>query len=96
MRKITQEAVVAFYNRKQFKKDNTRVDVDATIAHMYLFNNRIATINANGLFITTAGWDTPTTKERLNGLRGVHVYTYKGQLYLNGKEWDGREIKVEL
>ena len=54
-----------------------------------LFRNLIAT-NNNGLKITDAGWDTPTTHRALNALPGVSVYTSKGVQYLNGEKWDGR------
>ena len=49
----------------------------------------------NRLQITTAGWNTVTTRERLNGLPNVSVIQRKGKLYLNGKEWDGEWIEVK-
>lgn len=49
----------------------------------------------NRLQITTAGWNTATTREHLNGLPNVSVIQRRGQLYLNGKEWDGELILVE-
>ena len=41
------------------------------------------------LWITSAGWPTNTTKERLNGFNGVHIYQKDFQWYLNGEAWNG-------
>lgn len=100
MRKITEEAVAAFLSGRNYKKDNTMVQAPETIgsvkigARMYLHGNQVAYRKAGTLRITTSGWDTTTTKERLNGLPGVSVHHSKHQLYLNGKEWDGSWITV--
>jgi len=42
-----------------------------------------------------AGWNTNTTRERLNALNGVRVTTKKGQAYLNGEKWDGEWITIK-
>jgi hypothetical protein len=89
-RKITDQAVSAFYAGANLTKSNMFV----TQKQMYLHGNMIAKIDNGDLFITTCGWNTPTTKERLNGLSGVRVNTKAYQLYLNGKPWDGDWIKV--
>lgn len=41
------------------------------------------------LWITSAGWPTNTTKERLNALNGVNIYQKDFQWYLNGEAWNG-------
>lgn len=52
------------------------------------------------LWITTADWDTPTTRKRLNLLPGVYVFHRRGQLMLrlNGGPvvpWDGKWLYVD-
>lgn len=101
MRKITQEAVHAFYRGINFKKQNMEVVVDGYSVYMKLHNNTIAKIlfidgdmNTGILSISNAGWNTTTTRERLNGLDGVRVTTKKGQAYLNGEKWDGEWITI--
>jgi hypothetical protein len=89
-RKITENAVRAFYNNEKFTRDNMFV----TNRMMYLHSNLIAKIEDGKLKITTCGWNTVTTKDRLNGLSGVSVYTKKHQLYLNDEPWDGDWITV--
>lgn len=95
MRKITQNAITAFYANKNFSSSNTIVDTDSYSTRLLLHGNCIAEkIHNKGIQISTCGWNTPTTKERLNGLVNVSVNTSKGQLYLNGKEWDGEKTFV--
>lgn len=100
MRTITKKAVAAFLAGKKFREDNTRVEIrtDFTqdITHLILHGNVIAIkyFATGKVEITTAGWNTPTTKERLNGLPGVSVCTKANQLYLNGKPWDGSWIAI--
>jgi hypothetical protein len=46
------------------------------------------------LSITNCGWQTNTTKERLNSIPGVNIYQKAGIWFLNGEEWDGELIDV--
>lgn len=61
---------------------------------LFLHGNCIAKLENGKLSITTAGWNTSTTRERLNALPNVHVYQRKGVLHLNGKPWDGNWTEV--
>ena len=96
MRKITKESVKAFYDREPFKKSNMIVENKEGKTYLKLFENVIATLDeVNELFITTADWNTRTTRERLNGLSEVRLGTRKGQLYLNNVPWDGKLINIK-
>lgn len=96
MRKITSEAVQAFKSGANYKKTNTEVNRFGYFLH----GNKIAEWNSlfkdgnKKINITLAGWNTNTTRERLNGLPNVKVTTKLGQAYLNGKAWDGDWITV--
>jgi hypothetical protein len=95
MRKITEESVNAFYANKRFKKRNMEVYVGEFSTQLRLHGNTIAILNDNRVLeITTCGYNTNTTRDRLSALKGVTVRTKLGQLYLNGKEWDGKLIKI--
>ena len=94
MRKITENAIAAFNKSEKFNSGNTEVENNNGIVTLYLHGNAIAVNNNGNLRITTAGWNTPTTKERLNGLSGVNVYQKNKKLFLNGKEWNGEWITV--
>tara|TARA_R110000782_G_scaffold153539_1_gene245989 strand:+ start:780 stop:1082 length:303 start_codon:yes stop_codon:yes gene_type:complete len=95
MRKITQEAIRAFTHRKNFKKANTQV-----MAHsdgwtgLFLHGNLIAEIENHQLIINDGGWQSNTTKDRLNGLPHVHIQQKNFQWYLNGEGWNGEKINV--
>ena len=67
-RQITENAVRAFLLGDNFNQSNTEVHADCTGVYMFLFGNMIAVRVGNRLQITTAGWNTLTTRERLNGL----------------------------
>lgn len=69
MRKITKEATSALYCGERFNKDNTQVYIncDGNYA-MSLHGNTIAVLKQDGLIISSQGWETVTTKERLNGV----------------------------
>jgi hypothetical protein len=90
MRKITEESINAFYSKKRFKKRNMEVYVGEFSTQLRLHGHTIAILNDNGVLeITTCGYNTNTTRDRLSALKGVTVRTKLGQLYLNGKKWNG-------
>jgi hypothetical protein len=102
MRKITEKSVGCFMNATKFSEGNTSVEVqivgvNARVVMLKLHGNTIAEKHENPhrIIITTCGWNTQTTRERLNGIPGVSTYTRKGQLYLNGEKWDGKKIEVK-
>lgn len=98
MRQITRESVKAFLNGENFNKSNMNVTVEPNVtilkyqgnAIAYKYNDPNKTIS-----ITNCGWESNTTKERLNGiidLSGLNIgkiYQKNWQWYLNGKEWNG-------
>ena len=94
MRKITREAADCFHNILPYKKSNTEVTVDNGVARLYLFGNCIAQRTNLCTTITTDGWMTDTTKERLNGINGVHINQEKGKWYLNGEPWNGDNVII--
>jgi hypothetical protein len=47
------------------------------------------------MWISNAGWDSKTTKERLNELPGVNIRQSKGVWYLNNLQWDGTPIYID-
>jgi hypothetical protein len=91
MRKITKDTTEAFYNRKLLTISNTK----AEYGRLYLHGNLIAELDSKGnLFINACGWLTNTTKERLNGLKGVSIVQRKGAWFLNGSAWNGGSTKI--
>lgn len=81
-RTITIEAIRAFENGRNYCKSNTMVKNDA----LYLWGNKIAYKENNKLFISLCGYNTVTTRERLNGLTGVRVQSRNFTPYINDVE----------
>ena len=93
MRKVTRDAINAFYNHTPFRRGNTEVMVNDNYVALKLHGNTIAELRGGeNLTITNAGWPTNTTKERLNGLTGVSIRQKNHQWYLNGERWDGESV----
>ena len=65
MRKITKKAAQALLNNDSFHESNTRVEN----GKMFLYGHKIAKRNEYGeIMVNFQGYNTNTTKERLNGL----------------------------
>jgi hypothetical protein len=88
MRKITEQACRAFQNGKNFKLQNTQVINDGVTVSMYLHGHKIACreLSTNNMQICLCGYNTVTTRERLNGLSGVNLRSKNFTPYLNGAE----------
>ena len=86
MRKVTEQIIRAFESGKNLRVSNSEVKANATGVYMYLFGNLIARRVGNRVQITMAGYNTNTTRERLNGLKGVSLCQRNFTPYLNGKE----------
>ena len=89
MRKVTREISDAFIAGKAKTIGNTITDGNK----IWLHGNAIARRNENGsIEISSAGWQSNTTKERLNGLLtrlclNIGIHQKNWQWYLNGKEF---------
>lgn len=95
MRKVTEESIACFLAGIKYNSSNTNVVISDETTKLQLFGHVIAEKTKDGkVFISNAGYATNTTKERLNGLPNVSISQKKGVWYLNGKEWDGKRIKV--
>ena len=111
MRKITQQSVAAFMAAGRLSSGNMTVttspdpDTGNPITDMLLHGNLIARggvmAGQRRIVITDAGWQTVTTKERLNGLLsafapGYGLFQKDFAWYLdtpNGTvDWNGRAV----
>jgi len=98
-RKVTDDIASALKKGKKKKIANTETDGKS----VWLHGNEIVKVDNGEVSITDSGWDTPTTKERINGILSMlgitaRVSKNKGTqiLKVDGKSepWDGRWIKV--
>ena len=90
-KKVSVDAAKAFDQAEPFKRGNTEVVVLPNVTILELFGNRIAyryNDPARTLSVTTCGWNTRTTLDRLRAI-GVQVSKIQYQLHLNGRPWNG-------
>jgi hypothetical protein len=80
MRKIESQMVAAIKSNKDFKVANTEVISCTHTSDVYLHGNLIARIGETWIELFDGGWQTSTTKSRLNailsefGMSGECVY----------------------
>jgi hypothetical protein len=89
MKQVTKNAVATFNNKGNGTFSNTKVVTENGVTSMFLFGNKIAEEKEGVLRITNAGWESNTTKERLNALNGVNINQKNFVWFLNGQEWNG-------
>ncbi len=85
MRKVTEQILFAFNRNVTRKVDNTLCTGDSVLLH----GNKIVKRENGKVLISTAGWNTRTTIERLNAFTNKRVHVKKGQLMLGEQVWDG-------
>lgn len=80
----------ALNRRCDWHEKNTEVEECGTgWMRVYLHGNLICRQKPDGKrLFSIAGWNTPTTRSRLNAL-GCGVRTRREHLYRDGVEWDG-------
>jgi len=99
--KITMDSIHAFVIGSPFRRENMDVTVDENKVYLYLHGNIIAIRDqTNGkVYIRNCGWETKTTKMRLNYL----LYVYNSPLkirqknwvwYLGDKQWEGGKTYI--
>ncbi len=88
MRKITKDIRDAFLARKKRSIGNTFTDGE----NVWLHGNKIVRRDEFGkIFCTLAGWNTPTTRERVNGITGSDFHQKNFVAMLGGSPIDPQE-----
>ena len=86
MRKIERQMNQAIRSGKNFSSSNTTVkhgwDNEADV---YLHGNHIATVKSNSIIIKDGGWQSNTTKSRLNAL--LYEFSYGMRVFQKNFEW---------
>jgi hypothetical protein len=68
MRKIETQMIEAIQSNKDWKSGNTQVITIEGVSFVYLHDNQIATIDDDSMTIFDGGYQSNTTKSRLNAL----------------------------
>lgn len=93
MRKIETAMNAAITSERDWKKDNTEVVNIKGVSFVYLYGNLIATVADTWLELFDAGYQTNTTKSRLNAILTVHgngerIYQKNHQWFMSTKDGD--------
>lgn len=80
MRKIEQQMIAAIKSNQDWKSANTEVihtcdNVNPPVSHVYLHGNKIAEVGDDFLKLFDGGYQSQTTKSRLNALLSEFGYT---------------------
>ena len=75
MRKIETQMIAAVKGDKNWTKDNTSVIIEDGVSKVYLHGNLIAEVDDESIKLYDRGWQTTTTKSRLNALLSEFGYT---------------------
>jgi len=80
MRKIETQMNAAIHSNKDWKSGNTSVHFDAEsgVSVVRLHGNKIAEVSDNDMTIFDGGWQSVTTKSRLNALCSEFCVTGEG------------------
>ena len=92
MRKIESQMNQAVTNRYNFSKANTSVSINDRIAEVRLHGNLIARVGDNFVQILDGGWQSVTTKSRLNAL--LSAVTPDGGVFQKDFTWYYNSSKV--
>jgi len=93
MRKIERLMNAAITDSKDFKLDNTEVISCTHVSDVYLHGNLIARIGETWIELFDGGWQTKTTKSRLNailsafGMDGEYVFQKNFQWFFCSKDY---------
>ena len=95
MRKIEAQMNAAIAGQRNWSKDNTRVEVNKHgDTFVYLHGHNIATISKWGdIRLSSCGWETVTTKSRLNAIldcfvHNIGIYQRDWQWYIQGRDFN--------
>ena len=87
MRKIEQQMIDAIKGKRTLCKDNTSVtyNYQTDSSAVYLHGNHIATVGVNYVEIFDGGYQSNTTKSRLNAL--LDEFSYGMRVFQKNYEW---------
>lgn len=102
MRTIEKQMNSAIVKFKNWKNGNTQVifDADDCVSRVYLHGNHIATISEGSVQLFDGGWQSNTTKSRLNaileehGIKGERVYQKNFQWYVRMADKYGSFVNI--
>jgi hypothetical protein len=92
MRVIEKAMNNAIQYQQDWRLDNTKVINEGEITKVFLHDNLISEVTDTSVTLYDGGWQTNTTKSRLNAILAAHgrgderIFQKKGQWFLSTKD----------
>ena len=94
MRKIETQMNAAIKGNKNWSNANTQVTTEGTLSKVYLHGNLIAKVGDDFVTIFDGGWQTNTTKSRLNAIINEFCCAFTDGVFQKDYQWFIRDNKV--
>jgi hypothetical protein len=94
MRKIEEQMNNAIANSKNWSSGNTQVTNENGLSYVYLHGNHIATLGDDFVKIFDGGWQSNTTKSRLNAIINRFCNGFTDGVFQKNFEWFIMDNKV--
>ena len=87
MRKIETQMNNAIQNDKNWNSGNTQVVTNDGVSTVYLHGNKIALVDDTSLTVFDGGWQSNTTKSRLNALINEFCNAVTDGVFQKNYQW---------
>ena len=94
MRKIESQMNAAITANKNWSNSNTQVVTEGTISTVYLHGNKIAKVGDDFVTVFDGGWQSNTTKSRLNAIINEFCNAFTDGVFQKDFAWYIRDNKV--
>ena len=94
MRKIERQMCAAIQADKNWSSGNTQVVTNDGVSTVYLHGNKIAMVDDTSLTIFDGGWQSNTTKSRLNAIINEFCNAFTDGIFQKDFAWYVRDNKV--
>ena len=94
MRKIERLMNTAIKNNTDWRSANTRVENNDGVSTVYLHNNKIAEVGDDFVRVFDGGWQSVTTKSRLNAIINEFCNAFTDGIFQQDFAWYIRDNKV--
>ena len=94
MRKIESQMNAAIHANECWKSGNTEVVTNDNVSTVYLHGNKIAMVDDTSLTVFDGGWQSNTTKSRLNALINEFCNGFTDGIFQKDFQWFIRDNNV--
>ena len=94
LRKIETLMNAAIKGNKNWSNSNTQVTTEGTLSKVYLHGNLIAKVGDDFVTIFDGGWQSNTTKSRLNAIINEFCCAFTDGVFQKNYKWFVRDNKV--